>query len=611
MNEIKNTFTKSLIFTVLLVLTGCNSNAKASLFLTGDNINISEAEEIVALDSCGKKALIKENDYADYKFTKKQKEAIQNMFETTGSASIRLCSEFLPSEKQQVSLYGGEKFPYYVGFLYADDFDQNGKLKDSLTRTSTNITVQADASAFISDLDSVPKGGLDVALSISKNQNGVPLIPAGIFVYSAMQCQIVKVCLEETKIGFDRSGSYPFFSFSSNGGIVDPSFSVVDFSGGSLVFPTRNSSELNLPEIEITLLDKPEFKSAYDASVYVKFKAGGEEISLNNVAKAKKLYIPVSSLKTKFPRMDIVQNKDCIVSMFMQNVRMNNQAEQEIPVVVPLRTDPGIIINYNQDFWRTKDYEVFQWDRYPEILIMDFKNFTVQDKFFTRLAFFVEKKGSKGTLLTNEQIGSKHGYNAHDYKAADLADFFNTAIDTNFKLNKEEIVLKQLLINNGCLERDGKYVRGVKGGVASVSWESGTSVRLQLLVHELYHTLFFINENFRNFVAATYYTTFDPDTKDYLIQYFQCVPGLNYDTNDEYLMLNEFMSYILQQKLEYVGTYFASRATRSYVQQYTPDLAAYIIQTNGKGFTDAGKMLEEFTFDEFGLKCGIVNLISK
>lgn len=598
-----------------LFLVSCEmGDANTSLEMAvEDGIYEELNEAVIPLDGCAKKLLVKENSYAHFKFTKKQKEYINRMFNDKQCSSISIKLNFVPSEKQQVSLYDKESFPFSFGFLYSKDFDEKGNLNDDLDRYYKNITVQGNARDFVTieNGEEKPNGLVEISMAVSKDHNDIPNIPEGFFVYSLMNTQLLSLELQEAKIGFDRSGNFPVFRFSSNGGIIDASCSSVDFAGGSIIFPAENSKDRCLPEIELKLSSNPEAKSTYGTSVYIKIKAGGEELNINNVKNAEVLTIPVSSLKNRFPKMDIVQNKSCVVSLLMKNVAMPDSEDQEVPVLVPVKCDPGFILSYNQAYWRTKEYEVFQWDRYSEILIFDFKNFSSQDRFFTRLAFFTEKKGTKGTLLTNDEIGSKHGYNAHDYKAEDLANFFNTAVDTNFKLNKEEVILKQLLINNGNLERVGKYVKAVKGGVASVCWEAGSSIRQQLFVHELYHTLFFINENFRNFVAASYYTTFDFDTRQYLIDYFKSIPGLNYDTNDEYLMLNEYMSYILQQKLEFVGTYFASRASRDYVQKYTPVLAQYIIETKGQGFTDAGKMLEEFTFDEFGLKCGIVNLVFK
>ena len=49
------------------------------------------------------------------------------------------------------------------------------------------------------------------------------------------------------------------------------------------------------------------------------------------------------------------------------------------------------------------------------MLIFDTASYAVQARFFRRLAFYVEKQGYRGRLLTDAELGSRRGYNAHDY----------------------------------------------------------------------------------------------------------------------------------------------------------------------------------------------------
>ena len=50
----------------------------------------------------------------------------------------------------------------------------------------------------------------------------------------------------------------------------------------------------------------------------------------------------------------------------------NNVNKVYNDVLSPLQADPGYILKYNTKNWRLRDYEIFQWDRFPEILIFDF-----------------------------------------------------------------------------------------------------------------------------------------------------------------------------------------------------------------------------------------------
>ena len=288
--------------------------------------------------------------------------------------------------------------------------------------------------------------------------------------------------------------------------------------------------------------------------------------------------------------------------------KINEQKNNEI--FVPIRTDPGLILKWNVSNWRNVDYELFEWDRFPGVLYFDTRNYTVQDNFFRRLAFFAEKEGYKGRLLTNEELGNMHGFNALDYRPETLADFYNLATNTNFTLNYEEELLKKILIKNGILIADGQNVKAGQGAILSISRESWEGQRFQLLAHEAWHTLFFIDEEFRNYVAAVYYTM-DPSSLEFLQDYFRSQPTLGYDTSDDYLMKNEFMAYILQQAVNATAPYFVTRAGWGSVMAYTPELASYVRSTKGKGFEEAAKALNEFVFDKYGLVAGNVSLVQR
>lgn len=103
----------------------------------------------------------------------------------------------------------------------------------------------------------------------------------------------------------------------------------------------------------------------------------------------------------------------------------------------------------------------------------------------------------------------------------------------------------------------------------------------------------------------------DPVSRDFLIDYFKSQEDLGYDTNDSYLMNNEFMAYIMQQKLSDVAQYFVHLANRGTVIKSTPQLAAYIRKTEGKGFEDAAFALNEYVFDKYGIVCGNIALASR
>ena len=113
----------------------------------------------------------------------------------------------------------------------------------------------------------------------------------------------------------------------------------------------------------------------------------------------------------------------------------------------------------------------------------------------------------------------------------------------------------------------------------------------------------------QNNLNMFYNYTLDSKTRDFLIDYFKSQTALGYDTNDDYLMNNEFMAYIMQQGVNSVVNYWVTHAKWNSVQTYTKELADYIIKTNARGFEDAAIMLNDFVFDKYGIICGNIALV--
>jgi hypothetical protein len=216
----------------------------------------------------------------------------------------------------------------------------------------------------------------------------------------------------------------------------------------------------------------------------------------------------------------------------------------------PLPADPGIMLDYPQEAWRDRRFEIFRWDRFPSVLVFDTADYAAQDRLFKRLCFFVEKKGFRGRLSHDREIADLHGWNAHDYRAEDLARFFDAAAD--FPLSPEERELERLLLSEGVIRRQGPRTRAGEGAVLSLSRQSPEYLRLTFMAHEGFHGLFFIDRDFRDF-SRRRWEGLPPAAKKFIFSYFDYQ---NYDTGDEYLVVNEFMAHCLQQPVSQVPRYF-------------------------------------------------------
>ncbi|MDR0669020.1 MAG: hypothetical protein LBF95_02965 [Treponema sp.] len=234
----------------------------------------------------------------------------------------------------------------------------------------------------------------------------------------------------------------------------------------------------------------------------------------------------------------------------IRSVRLVPALSRPFPSPIPL--DPAMILSYPVSSWRREDYEVFRWDAFPSLLIFDTADYAVQDRLFKRLAFFVEKAGYRGRLAEDWEIADQHGWNAHDYRAQDLARFFQAVQLADFPLLPEERELEALLFDSGIILEDEGRVAPGEGGIISISRESESYLRGLFMAHEGFHGVFFIDGEFREFSRRRWEGLSSP-ARRFILSYFDYQ---HYDTADEYLMINEFMAHVLQQPVSRAAVYF-------------------------------------------------------
>jgi hypothetical protein len=236
----------------------------------------------------------------------------------------------------------------------------------------------------------------------------------------------------------------------------------------------------------------------------------------------------------------------------MGRIRLSASPVRPFPVT-PIPADPGLILSYKKGDWRDKRYEVFQWEGFPSILVFDTANYAMQDRLFKRLAFFVEKAGYRGKLSTDRELAGQHGWNAHDYRAEDLAAFFDLAETTSFPLLPEEEELKMILLGNGILKRASNQRIDVgAGAIVSLSQESSDYLRRRFMAHEGFHGVFFIDNEFRDFCRDRY-NRLPLSARNFILSFFDYQ---HYDVSDNYLVINEFQAHVLQQPASQAGWYF-------------------------------------------------------
>lgn len=224
----------------------------------------------------------------------------------------------------------------------------------------------------------------------------------------------------------------------------------------------------------------------------------------------------------------------------------------------PIPADPGAVLTWDQSSWRRREFEVFSWDRFPRVLIFDTASYSVQDDMLNRLAFFVEKARHAGAIESPAALKGIHGYNAHDYRADDLARFFTTAEKQGISLTPGEEELARLLLENAILRKTDAGFAAGDGAVISIARTSAPVLRNLLLTHECFHGAFFALPAFRD-AAQSEWASLSAVEKQVWLGF---LASRDYNTRDSYLVVNEFQSYLLQQERKGVAEFQALTLSR-------------------------------------------------
>ena len=330
----------------------------------------------------------------------------------------------------------------------------------------------------------------------------------------------------------------------------------------------------------------------------ISFGDGDSDLNFSTGGKPEKLYIHAGFTGGLLPEKISLTGEDGsaydLISAAVNSTAGNTG---------PLPADIGHIIFSDFSGARDPRWELYSWNLDPEVLIFDTADYEVQSRIFKRLAFFVEKPGFVGTLVTNERLKGLHGWNAHDYRPKDLALFFSRAEEENFGLNPEEISLRSILLDNGVIIRKaGGGFSGGGGAVLSVSRESPPDWRYRFLTHECLHGLFFTSGSFRA-ACADVFNSLDPEEIEF---WKRLLDYRGYDVENSYLLINEFMAYSLQQPLEEIDDYFKTflylrmGAARPYEKTFISEFEL----SHPDSFTDSATALEDVLYRYTGRPAG-------
>lgn len=317
-----------------------------------------------------------------------------------------------------------------------------------------------------------------------------------------------------------------------------------------------------------------------------------------------KVLVKCASVRKGFsiPASVFAKGGESISLLVPDSVQIEAAYADSVPPEAATLVDPGVVLLAPAPP-EGQDFAFYRWDLLPNVLMFDFRSYETQDAYLKRLAFFVEKQGFAGRLAKDEEIASLHGWNAHDYKAEDLAAFFSEAKKTDFPLSEKEKSLRDLLVTQKIIAGNGQGYKGLGGAIIAISRESAPYLRHMFLTHESTHAVFFTDESYRRYCISLW-NDMSPKEKWFWSLYFG---WMNYDTGSAYLMANEMQAYLLQQPVYRAEEYFQKTLVERLLEHH-PELEKPLqdyMAEFGPEFARKAALLEKWLKEHYGFGAGM------
>lgn len=200
------------------------------------------------------------------------------------------------------------------------------------------------------------------------------------------------------------------------------------------------------------------------------------------------------------------------------------------------------------------------------ILVFDFPNLTSQGRALNRLAVLVEKPDApRDRVLSDAELAAYLAgagtsaetlYFGHDYRAADVARFFDLARAGGIALNPDEVAVRGALIGQRFLHlTDGGYqaIPPDQALVSVVQLQADDpatpadetvdpALRATILRHELSHGVFFTDRAYREYCERFWRQVLSREERE-LFRKFLSSAG--YDPANEPVMINEAQAFLM------------------------------------------------------------------
>ena len=200
------------------------------------------------------------------------------------------------------------------------------------------------------------------------------------------------------------------------------------------------------------------------------------------------------------------------------------------------------------------------------ILVFDFPSLTNQARALNRLAVLVEKPGAPrarvlgdaelAAYLAGAGTSAETLYFGHDYRAADVARFFNLARAGGIALNPDELALRGALIGHRFMRlTDGGYqaIPPDQALVSVVQLQADDpatpadetvdpGLRATILRHELSHGVFFTDRAYREYCERFWRRAMSNRERELFRRFLD---SAGYDPANEPVMINEAQAFLM------------------------------------------------------------------
>ncbi len=151
------------------------------------------------------------------------------------------------------------------------------------------------------------------------------------------------------------------------------------------------------------------------------------------------------------------------------------------------------------------------------------------------------------------------------------------------------------------MKSSGDRMRPGEGGILSISRSSSERLRWLFMTHECYHGVFFSSDEFILAVTQIWKNLAEEERNFWRI--FLDMYG--YNVNDEYLLINEFQAYLMQQDTSQADSYF--RGKINWILSMKPHLQGslgFLLSEYGDTFSRSAVAVENAAYSLTGIRAG-------